>query len=134
MLRWSVLSVLLLVAAPDVSKEAIRKLARELSPDVPVEWQGRLESVLLYHFRSKHFLDVQASLPGELDWSSQPSPWRSYDGAPSVRLPCSLAPLEAALRPVPLSRESLGAFLRLGAGLSAWKSYDGLHMPRGLCV
>ena len=30
---------------------------------------------------------------------------------------------------VPLSLNSLGSFLRLGAGISAWKSYDGVHAP-----
>ncbi|CAE7241848.1 unnamed protein product [Symbiodinium microadriaticum] len=108
--------------------KAIRKLAGDLSPNLSAELQDRVESVLIYHFRSKHFLDVQASLPGELDWSSQPSPWRSYHGAPRAQLPHSLDVLEAASSPVPLSLASLGAFLRLGAGLSAWKSYDGLHM------
>eukprot|EP00439_Symbiodinium_sp_Y106_P066920 s1592_g10.t11 len=195
-----VLCMRFLVAAPEVSQEAIRKLTGDLSPDLSAELQDRVESVLLYHFRSKHFLDVQASLPGELDWSSQPSPWRSYHGAPSswacafaeadahaaasaatdaaddddfvhacrvlfcltvrvlsvdillwvlrldasgslgsrkndssstasgVQLPHSLEPLEAASGPVPLSLASLGAFLRVGVGISAWKSYDGLHM------
>eukprot|EP00439_Symbiodinium_sp_Y106_P066321 s1592_g10.t2 len=123
-----VLCMRFLVAAPEVSQEAIRKLTGDLSPDLSAELQDRVESVLLYHFRSKHFLDVQASLPGELDWSSQPSPWRSYHGAPRVQLPHSLEPLEAASGPVPLSLASLGAFLRVGVGISAWKSYDGLHM------
>eukprot|EP00439_Symbiodinium_sp_Y106_P065020 s1592_g10.t1 len=127
-----VLCMRFLVAAPEVSQEAIRKLTGDLSPDLSAELQDRVESVLLYHFRSKHFLDVQASLPGELDWSSQPSPWRSYHGAPRVQLPHSLEPLEAASGPVPLSLASLGAFLRVGVGISAWKSYDGLHMPRGV--
>ncbi|OLP87839.1 hypothetical protein AK812_SmicGene30893 [Symbiodinium microadriaticum] len=36
--------------------------------------QDRVESVLIYHFRSKHFLDVQASLPGEL------ATWPKWDG------------------------------------------------------
>ena len=31
----------------------------------------------------------------------------------------------------PLSLTSLGSFLRLGAGISAWKSYDGLHATFG---
>ncbi|CAE6933073.1 unnamed protein product [Symbiodinium sp. CCMP2592] len=123
-----VLCMRFLVAAPEVPQEAIRKLTGDLSPNLSAELQDRVESVLIYHFRSKHFLDVQASLPGELDWSSQPSPWRSYHGAQRVQLPHSLAPLEAASSPVPLSLASLGAFLRLGAGISAWKSYDGLHM------
>ena len=30
---------------------------------------------------------------------------------------------------VPLSLNSLGSFLRLSAGISAWKSYDGVHAP-----
>eukprot|EP00439_Symbiodinium_sp_Y106_P066846 s1592_g10.t5 len=127
-----VLCMRFLVAAPEVSQEAIRKLTGDLSPDLSAELQDRVESVLLYHFRSKHFLDVQASLPGELDWSSQPSPWRSYHGAPRVQLPHSLEPLEAASGPVPLSLASLGAFLRVGVGISAWKSYDGLHMVEGV--
>ncbi|CAJ1343080.1 unnamed protein product, partial [Effrenium voratum] len=107
------------VAAPEVPVEAVQKLAGQLS-NVSDALRGRLEAVLLYHFRSKHFLDVQASLPENVDWSSQPSPWKSY-GAPSLRLPTDLEATDA------LSLSSLGAFLRLGAGISAWKSYDGLH-------
>ena len=31
-----------------------------------------------------------------------------------------------------LSLRSLGRFLRLSVGISAWKSYDGQHAPLGL--
>ncbi|CAK0855019.1 unnamed protein product, partial [Prorocentrum cordatum] len=90
--------------------------------------------VLRYHLRSKHFFDVQAELPQKhMDWDSQPSPWLAYAGAPTAELPTALLPEAAGWRqrrapaPAELSPASLGSFLRLGAGISAWKSHDGTH-------
>lgn len=106
--------------------EIFAPLVEELGKGMAQELKGRLADVLRYHWRSKHFLDVQATLPETLDWSTQPSPWRSYLGAPAVRLPTAL-PDAVSADSVPLSLNSLGSFLRLGAGISAWKSYDGVH-------
>eukprot|EP00434_Breviolum_minutum_P024228 symbB.v1.2.021393.t1/scaffold1840.1/size99223/7 len=103
--------------------EPLALLGEELGSRMTSRLKRRLEEVLLYHWRSKHFLDVQAALPEKLDWSTQPSPWRSYLGAPIIQLPTTLPKILEA----PLSLASLGSFLRLGAGISAWKSYDGIH-------
>ena len=57
--------------------------------------------------------------------STQPSPWRRYVGAPLLGLALAAQPPSGAR--APLTPESLSSFLRLSAGISAWKSYDGVH-------
>lgn len=99
-----------------------------LQEDGTEDLRNRFQDVLRYHFRSKHFFDVQAELPsGYMDWATQPSPWRTYKGAPSIALPHSVLPRPPRPGPAPLCLESLGSFLQLAAGISAWKSYDGVH-------
>ena len=46
-----------------------------------------IETVMRYHQRTKHLFNRYAPGPGELDWANQPSPFRSYAGAPLIRLP-----------------------------------------------
>jgi SagB-type dehydrogenase family enzyme len=86
--------------------------------------------VLRYHGISTHRLDRFAPGPGYLDWANQPDPFRTYEGATVVALPLadeSLSPSWDALHrfgdvvPRPLERASLGAFLELSLGLTAWK-------------
>lgn len=83
-----------------------------------------------YHRRTKHAPTRYALGPAFLDWTSQPSPFRRFDGAPRIELPLrdreETAPFPGpALRPAPLDRMALGLFLELGFGISAWKSYEG---------
>lgn len=83
-----------------------------------------------YHQRTKHAPARYALGPAFLDWTSQPSPYRRFDGARLIELPlCGLAATPAfpgpAARPAALGRESLGQFLELAFGLSAWKSVEG---------
>ncbi|CCJ08136.1 SagB/ThcOx family dehydrogenase [Methylocystis sp. SC2] len=83
-----------------------------------------------YHRRTKHAPTRYALGPAFLDWTSQPSPFRRFDGAPRIELPLrdreETAPFPGpALRPALLDRMALGLFLELGFGLSAWKSYEG---------
>jgi SagB-type dehydrogenase family enzyme len=69
-----------------------------------------------------------------MDWDNQPDPFRTYEGAPVVELPLADDGLEAswdevhapgAVGPRPLDRGSLGAFLELALGLTAWKEVPG---------
>ncbi len=83
-----------------------------------------------YHRRTKHAPTRYALGPAFLDWTSQPSPYRRFDGARLIELPLrDRAPTPsfpgADTRPAPLDRAALGLFLELGFGLSAWKSYEG---------
>lgn len=84
-----------------------------------------------YHRRTKHAPHRYALGPAFLDWESQPDPFRRFHGARMVDLP-----LESN-RPTPpfgrwegipphrLDACSLGLFLELALGLSAWKAVDG---------
>jgi hypothetical protein len=44
-------------------------------------------ALLEYHERSKHCVSYYASGPGELDWTTQPDPFRVFHGAPRTALP-----------------------------------------------
>lgn len=83
-----------------------------------------------YHLRTKHAPNRYALGPSFLDWTSQPSPYRLFEGSRRVQLPL-LGGEEtatfpgAAAQPAPLDRNALGLFLELAFGLSAWKSYEG---------
>ena len=46
-----------------------------------------LATVLAYHQRSKHRREAYAAGPETLDWSAQPSPFRSYGALPRQQLP-----------------------------------------------
>jgi SagB-type dehydrogenase family enzyme len=90
--------------------------------DLPTDIRG-------YHLRTKHAPTRYALGPAFLDWTSQPSPYRRFAGAPLVELPLTAGPTPAfpgpASAPAPLVRESIGLFLELAFGLSAWKSVEG---------
>jgi SagB-type dehydrogenase family enzyme len=66
-----------------------------------------------------------------MDWANQPNPFRVYEDAPMIRLGLSdghvarmpYADLYApAHEPQPLDRTTIGSFLALSLGLSAWKA------------
>jgi SagB-type dehydrogenase family enzyme len=94
-----------------------------------------LDRVYLYHDGTKHHFDRFARSLGYLDWASQPRPFRSYIGAPTVAFPraarSSLGGEASAaygqlftpsgLRPLPVTAETIGDMLRHALGLSAWK-------------
>ncbi len=83
-----------------------------------------------YHRRTKHAPNRYALGPAFLDWTSQPSPYRLFEGARQIALPlpddCGPAPFPyGAARSAALDLKSLGLFLELAFGISAWKSFEG---------
>src|SRR6266446_6767230 len=89
---------------------------------------------LLYHEQTKHHFHRYARSAGFLDWANQPNPVRFYEGVTAVRLPL-LQKDPASAHPAlyersrnafqDFTRETIGAFLELSLGLSAWKSIPG---------
>jgi SagB-type dehydrogenase family enzyme len=88
------------------------------------------ETVVAYHEATKHHFSRYARSAGYMDWHNQPNPFRSYEGA--VRRPLPLCrqdpdlPYRDLFAPAPdagkaLTPASLGSFLELSLGLSAWK-------------
>ncbi|KYF70927.1 nitroreductase family protein [Sorangium cellulosum] len=93
-----------------------------------------VERALSYHTRTKHRLDRYARALGYLDWSTQPDPFRTFEGAPRLLLPLRASGLTAAYRDlyrpgaVPTAAvdlESIAALFELSLGLSAWKETRG---------
>jgi SagB-type dehydrogenase family enzyme len=89
------------------------------------------ETVLAYHEATKHHFHRYARSAGYMDWNNQPNPFRSYEG--TLRIPLALRRQDPALAfkdlftPAPdagdeLTPASLGSFLELSLGLSAWKA------------
>jgi SagB-type dehydrogenase family enzyme len=82
-----------------------------------------------YHQRTKHAPNRYALGPAFLDWTSQPSPFRRFAGAPLLELPLAADAAAAfpgpAPAPAPLDPAALGLFFELAFGLSAWKSVEG---------
>ncbi len=87
-----------------------------------------------YHRRTKHLPGQFAPAPGYLDWANQPDPFRRFSGVQMVALPLVLddctPPYDTlfdAKEPPsrPLTAESLGLFLELSLGLTAWKEIQG---------
>lgn len=98
----------------------------------------RLTQIRDYHQRTKHRFEGYARGPETLDWDAQPAPFRHFSGAPCRDLPRLSAvqpdsPLSEALQrpfaqlgqqtPLPATLETLGVWLQLALGLTAWKSY-----------
>jgi SagB-type dehydrogenase family enzyme len=92
-----------------------------------------LATVLRYHHETKHHFFRYARSPGRLDWSSQPDPFRRYEGCPLIALP-QPAPDESLSAPrygelyggdmIPsaaFSAASLSRFLDCSLAVSAWK-------------
>ncbi len=95
---------------------------------------GQLVAVRAYHRRTKHRPGRFAPGPGHLDWANQPDPFRRFAGARFVRLPLVQDPEPAAFNaliwpgavpPRPVNLDSLGLFLELSLGLTAWKEFQG---------
>lgn len=98
------------------------------------EINSAVTETLLYHEQTKHHFHRYAKSLGFLDWANQPNPFRSYEGVTAVRLPLlqedpagdQLALYERSRNAFQkFTRETIGAFLELSLGLSAWKSIPG---------
>ena len=89
------------------------------------------QNIIAYHQRSKHSLIRYALGPAMLDWDNQPNPFRQFDGARQISLPLSLSVDDSAfadldhIPPQSIDAKSLGLFLELALGLSAWKDAGG---------
>ena len=94
--------------------------------------------VIGYHERTKHHFNHFAASLGYMDWSTQPNPFRRYEGADLLRLPLPEAGrplsydelyLNDAVAPEPVSAESLSLFFRYALSLTAWKSFNQTTWP-----
>jgi SagB-type dehydrogenase family enzyme len=110
-------------ADPLGARDATDDLQTLNGDDLPRDIRG-------YHQRTKHAPNRYALGPAFLDWTSQPSPYRSFAGSPRIMLPLRdggetpsfPGPAPRAAR---LDRDALGLFLELAFGISAWKSVEG---------
>ena len=91
-----------------------------------------MHPVLAYHEASKHQLNQYAPGPGELDWATQPNPFRWFVGAEQLNLPFLEGELPAkwnqlgdpsAIPACPLNITNIAHLLQLSLGISAWKRY-----------
>jgi SagB-type dehydrogenase family enzyme len=98
----------------------------------------RAETILAYHAATRHHFQRYARSAGRMDWANQPNPFRIYEGAERLPLPpakadpeLSYADLFASRCPAAQSFSSatLGSFLALSMGLSAWKQAGGERWP-----
>jgi len=89
-----------------------------------------LEIVRAYHERTKHGFQRYATGPLELDWATQPDPFRRFAGAPEI--PLALPPagggpdygpalVEGSVSPVALDASSVSRLLYDSLAISAWK-------------
>ena len=95
---------------------------------------GQLAAVHAYHQWTKHLPGRFAPGPGHLDWANQPDPFRRFADARLIELPLVLQQeavqfgalnRPGSVPPWPLALESLGLFLELSLGLTAWKEFEG---------
>ena len=89
-----------------------------------------LTEVFAYHQATKHQFHAYARGPRQMDWATQPNPFRRYEGAPLISLehiPPSLEPLYDAafvsghVMPQPLTHRSVSQLFSDSLALSAWK-------------
>lgn len=92
------------------------------------------QQVRAYHELSKHAPNAYAPGPGQLDWATQPAPFRRYAGSRLIELwqrpleetPGYDAPFAGPVGEAqPLSRASLSQLLYDSLALSAWKEAGG---------
>lgn len=93
-----------------------------------------LSPVRRYHEATKHHPHRFAPGPGYMDWANQPDPFRRFAGAELKPLPLvdgtDRLTYEDLFMPspgsgAPVDQSSLGLFLELALGLSAWKEFQG---------
>ncbi|MEN8304252.1 MAG: SagB/ThcOx family dehydrogenase [Campylobacterota bacterium] len=91
-----------------------------------------LQRVFHYHETTKHSQHKYARSLGYMDWSTQPNPFRNYNGTESIKLPLALENatppyhlLDSDLPSAPLLKESISQLLQFSMGLAAWKVSEG---------
>ena len=86
--------------------------------------------VIAYHQATKHHFHAYARGPHQMDWATQPNPFRRYEGAPLIALkpiPPSLEPLygtafvEGQVLPQPFTYRHVSQLFSDSLALSAWK-------------
>jgi nitroreductase len=89
-----------------------------------------IAQIRAYHRATCHHFHSYARGPGELDWETQPDPFRRYAGAPLVPLdhvPLAESPAYAdvfgagSVAPARVDRRSISRFFEDALALSAWK-------------
>src|SRR3989304_4788800 len=89
-----------------------------------------LTQVIAYHQATKHQFHAYARGPRQMDWATQPNPFRRYEGAPLIALdhvPPGPDPLyEAAfvvghVPPQPFTHRAVSQLFSDSLALSAWK-------------
>jgi SagB-type dehydrogenase family enzyme len=89
-----------------------------------------LTDVIAYHQATKHHLHAYARGPGQMDWATQPNPFRRYEGAPLIALdhvPPTPDPIyetafvEGHVPPQPFGHRSVSQLFSDSLALSAWK-------------
>ena len=94
----------------------------------------RRRTAAAYHEQTKHHFERYARSAGQLDWATQPDPFRRFANAPLTHLP--LVSLEDSISydnlyshtssdPQALSASSIGALFEFSLALSAWKKFGG---------
>ena len=86
--------------------------------------------IIRYHGETKHHFHRFARSAGYMDWENQPDPFRYYEGTTAFPLPMRKEDPASKLKdlylrettsPQPFMPETIGGFLELSLGLSAWK-------------
>ncbi len=114
-----------------------RRESEPESESEPSESERALAVIRAYHQRTKHDFHAYAAGPHDLDWATQPDPFRRYAGARLVALalpdeddsPPYADVLAGGLRAVPLDARSLAALLYDSMALSAWKQAGSARWP-----
>ncbi len=90
----------------------------------------RAGTVFEYHERTKHSPERYARSLGFMDWENQPLPFRFFEGAERIGfvpekggegLPADILYRGREGKPLGITLETVGRFLELSLGLSAWK-------------
>jgi SagB-type dehydrogenase family enzyme len=103
--------------------------------DAPADMVRRdpVDQVLQYHIQTKHHFNRYSRSLGYLDWTTQPDPFRRYEGAPLIPLPLLKPDQEpispsydaiyqrGAVSPQRVTVNTLSRFLEFSLALSAWK-------------
>lgn len=93
---------------------------------------NNLQTVFHYHETTKHSQQRYARSLGYMDWSTQPDPFRNYNGSQNIELELSFKNatppyhlLDTDLPPAPLLKESISQLLQFSMGIAAWKESGG---------